>query len=123
MAGATAVVVEYGSFYILYLLFGLHLYIAHSVSFLLGLFTSFSINRFWTFYTKSYAKAATHQLGLYIALAATNLIITNLLIGWFNYLGIHPLVGKIFVVTIPPIWNFFLYKTVIFRRRKPETDK
>lgn len=118
--GVTAVVVEYGSFTLMYGVADWQLYVANSISFTLGLLTSFFLNRLWTFghADKSYSKKASHQLGFYVALAITNLLLSNILIGLLSQI-LDPRYAKLIVMAGPPIWNYLIFKFVIFNHRKP----
>ncbi len=118
IAGASAFFVEYGCFYVLYTIFNIHLIIANSVSFLLGLLTSFFLNRLWTFSNNSYTKKATHQLVFYVVLAVINLLLTNVLLEALARFGVDPRFGKILAMIITSLWNFFLFRAVVFSHQK-----
>jgi putative flippase GtrA len=119
--GIVAFGVEYGSFYALYLNAKWPLYFANSISFGLGLLTSFLLNRLWTFGGKNYQKKAAHQLSFYIALALINLLLTNVFIGVLEKIGTNPRIGKLVAMVITSLWNYFLFKALIFtHRRKPD---
>jgi len=118
IAGVGAFLVEYGSFYGMY--FGLKwpLWVANSISFGLGLLTSFWLNRLWTFGHKSYSKKTAHQLGFYTGLALINLLLTNLLvIGLKHFAAVDPKYGKLAAMVITSLWNYILFKAIIFTHR------
>lgn len=117
VAGLTAFSIEYVSFYLMYKS-GLILIIANSVSFILGLLTSFTINRVWTFGHDQYERKASHQLFFYATLALLNLVVSNIVIEVFRHGGLEPEIGKLVIMLAIPIWNFFIFKKIIFRHAK-----
>lgn len=116
VVGVAAFSIEYGSFYGLYIAVKWPLYLANSISFGLGLLISFLLNRLWTFGGGTYRKKTAHQFGFYIALALINLLLTNLLVGWLKYLGTNPRIGKLAAMLITSLWNYILFKAIIFNR-------
>jgi putative flippase GtrA len=121
--GVGAFLLEYSSFYGLYYGLKWPLYVANSFSFILGLLTSFSLNRLWTFRHKSYHKKTGHQFSLYVGLALTNLLLTNILVQSFVHFGINPKIGKLVAMVITSVWNYALFKMVIFAQHKTEPTK
>src|SRR5437870_13251323 len=90
VSGVCAFVAEYLSFVVLYYVLNIGLVVANGLSFVLGLGTSFSLNRNWTFSFKQYKKTKSHQLLYYIGLALFNLLTTLLLVSFLKYLGLEP---------------------------------
>jgi putative flippase GtrA len=120
VVGSAAFVVEYGSFYLMYSDLKKPLYFANSISFGLGLLTSFLLNRLWTFESKTeYKKKAAHQLSYYVILSLINLGLTNLLVGLLNADNVNPRWGKLIAMIITSLWNYILFKLIIFTH-KPE---
>jgi putative flippase GtrA len=116
VAGGSAFLTEYGSFYVLFQILSVQVYVANSVSFCLGLFVSFVLNRTWTFSSGTYKRRAKHQAGMYVALAILNLFITNGIIGLLKAIGVDPRFGKIIAMATIVAWNFFIFKYLIFAR-------
>ena len=116
--GAGAFAMEYGSFYLMYEVLHIPLIIANSGSFGLGLLTSFLLNRFWTFSTKEYSKKAAHQFGFYVTLALINLVLTNLIVEWLGHMGFNPKYGKLVAMIVTSLWNYMLFKVIIFSHKK-----
>jgi putative flippase GtrA len=114
IAGSSAFITEYGSFYVLFSALSLQLYVANSLSFSFGLLVSFSLNRMWAFNGGTYKRSGHHQFAIYFCLAAVNLLITNVLIGLLRHRGVDPLLGKVICMAMIICWNFFIYKRVIF---------
>jgi putative flippase GtrA len=93
----------------------LHLYylLSASLSYFIGFFFNFYINRVWTFKTKG---SARKQLLRYGALATFNYFITII----FMYIstslfGINYMVSKTIVMSVIVLWNFVLFKVVVYR--------
>ena len=117
VVGGSAFVVEYGSFTIMYDLIGVWLILANGLSFILGLGTSFSLNRLWTFGYKEYEKRTTHQLAYYVILAGINLLATILIVSYLKHLGIAPKYGKLIAMALTSSWNFVLFKKFVFTHK------
>lgn len=115
VVGISAVIVDYGSFYILYSKFNAGLVLANSIGFVLGLCASFFLNRIWSFKSSGYSKKAAHQLAAYLTLAVVNLVVTNLLIVGMVKLGIPALIAKLIAIAMTTIWNYLLFKFIIFK--------
>jgi putative flippase GtrA len=116
VVGLSAVVVDYGTFYLFYSSATVPLFIANSSGFLLGLATSFALNRAWTFKTDTYSKKATHQLASYVTLAFVNLILTNLIVEVLTKLSINPLLSKLLAIIVTTSWNYLIFNLIIFKR-------
>jgi len=105
---------EYITFYFLYVVLLWPLFVANSVSFGIGIMTSFTINRYWAFKSDTHKRAGSHQFIIYCCLALINLGIVNLALGGLQYLGLDPRIGKIVVMLAVPAWNYFIFKKYIF---------
>jgi putative flippase GtrA len=121
VAGGTAFVVEYGSFLVFY--YGLHMsaVIANTISFILGLATSFTLNRFWVFGHKKQNRRVSHQLSIYAIVGGANLLITDTAIHYMVHAGIPAFIDKILLVMLVACWNFVIFKKFIFAH-KPEDE-
>jgi putative flippase GtrA len=120
IVGSCAFAVEYGSFYGFYTGLNWRLYIANSISFCLGLLTSFILNRIWTFtHSLPYDKKGTHQLSYYVVLAVINFLLTNLIVEVLARLSVNPLIAKPIAMIVTSLWNYTLFKFFIFNHKKP----
>lgn len=117
--GLSAATIEFGSFLLLYYVAHGSLVLANGVSFVLGLLTSFTLNRQWTFFTQEhhFDKRMHHQFILYCVLAAVNLGLTLLLVEMFGVFGILPAIAKFLAMGITSAWNFVVYRLFIFNMR------
>lgn len=111
------VVVEYVVFYILYVGLNWNLFLANSLSFAVGLSMSFMSNRLWAFKKDEFERPAHHQAMIYAALAVTNLVVNNLIVGGLKSAGLDPRIGKVAAIAVIAVWNFFVYKHIIFKEK------
>jgi putative flippase GtrA len=119
LSGGAAVTVEYTSFLLLFYVLSAPLIIGNSLSFLLGMLTSFLMNRQWTF--KGSKGRIHYQLVLYALLALINMSLTNVLMWQFTTWGMLPFVAKLFIIALCATWNFFIFKKVIFKKKVLDT--
>ena len=115
VAGGSAFATEYGMFLVLYQLLGVQVYVANSVSFCCGLAVSFSLNRLWAFRAASFKLRGHHQFLIYTSLAVFNLIMINVIVGILKSQGLNPLVGKVVAMCVIVVWNFLIFKRIIFK--------
>ena len=112
ISGGSAAAIEYGS-YLIMRQFGIRLLIANTISFILGLFVSFLLNRKWVF--NSIGKQS-RQFISYLALALVNLILSNLLLG-FAVLHLHwsGVITKLGLMCLIASWNYVVFSKLIFK--------
>jgi putative flippase GtrA len=94
--------------------------VAQTLSFSLGLIVSFTGSRLFTFNNKdaTYTHSVTRQIGSYVVLAVTNLVITNVVIyGLVHYLALMPFVAKVLVMCMVVVWNFLIFQKIIFKSK------
>ena len=101
----------------------INIYIKNSIGYTIGFLFSFLLNRNWAFESKD---NWVRQVVLYFCLFAFNLYISNILV---KYLAIlletyffnqvfSELIAKAFSMGVIVIWNFIIYKKVIYVERK-----
>jgi putative flippase GtrA len=73
------------------------------------------LNRIWAFKKDNYQRKLHHQAVIYIVLALSNLVINNLIVSGLKTAGLDPRIGKIIAIATIAVWNFLIYKYVIFR--------
>lgn len=122
-AGTSAFATEYAVFFLLLNIAHAYLYVANSFSFICGLAVSFTLNRTWAFKRREFRLARRHQLGLYLGLALFNLLLINVIIGLLQAGGITPLLGKVISMGIIVVWNFFVFRTLIFAGKSTGSGK
>lgn len=119
-SGVTAFISEYGMFIVLYKVLECPLILSNSISFLIGLIISFSLQRSWTFQKSQFQKALSRQFLLYSLLAVFNLLMINLMLSYLKHRGLDPRLGKVMVMLLVVYWNFLLFRSIIF---KPDQAK
>jgi len=115
--GSLTFLTEYIVFYVLYVFLHWNLLVANSLSFAVGLSMSFMLNRKWAFKKQSYQRKFHHQAIIYIALALSNLVINNVIVAGLKDIGIDPRIGKVLAIATIAVWNFVIYKLIIFREK------
>lgn len=115
--GGAAFITEYGSFFILYVLGHVWLTLANTLSYCFAFAVSFLLNRHWTFKNKnqSFSRRVSHQLIYYFGFSLFNLFLTVLLVIYFKRIGVDPRLGKLIAMVLTSLWNFIVFKKIIFR--------
>ncbi len=93
--------------------------LCQSVSMLLGTIFSYTMNRKWSFKTKNPILPEITRFGI---LFIFNLIVTNIVIRLLQMTGLEDLICKICVQSMMVLWNFLIYKLVIFKPYKTKQD-
>lgn len=116
LAGGAAFAADYIGLLVLYRIFDISLPVATTVGFIAGLLVSFLLNKYWVFSGSARGgKALAAQGSMYLALVAFNLLATNAIIYGLNTFQIGPEFSKPLTTALITVWNFYLYKTAIFR--------
>jgi len=109
--GGSAFVIEY----VLFLVLKMFLYyiIANIIIYSIMFWAVFLANKFLNFKSRGhFAK----QLSQYTILYFINLVVTNLLLyGLSEYFMVDASIGKFIVSAVACLWNFALYKFVIYK--------
>lgn len=114
LGGVVTVGCEYAVFYILFVLLRWNLFLANSLSFGAGLGVSFTFNRQWAFKKAAYSKNVHHQVVMYSILAVTNLLMNNAIVWGLRNIGVNPKIGKLVAIVLIALWNFLIYRKIIF---------
>jgi putative flippase GtrA len=113
LVGGSSFLLEYGAFYILLTIYQVNYLIANSIVYSILAVIGFVLNRLWTFRSK---KQVTRQIVLYLGLLIFNFLASNVMLYILSgQLQISPLWAKIAVMVIVVLWNFVIYKKVIYR--------
>lgn len=112
--GLLAAALEYGLLILLTEYVGLWYIISNSIAYASGFAVSFLLNRYWSFQSR---ENIVKQFLQYAALFSLNLILNNVLMYLFtNTAGIPYTISKLIVMSMVVVWNFIIYKKVIYRR-------
>lgn len=109
--GLTTVLVDIGLLYILASLLQVEVYVAATISFWTSLVYNFLLSKFWTFNVR---KHTTYQLVGYGLLITCNYIVGLVLIAAAKDIHQPYLAGKLLALIVTTVWNYLLYKYVIF---------
>lgn len=117
IVGVGSLVVDYGLLIIGYHVIGLDLPVATTIAFVIGLLFNFTVNKLWAFQSRSKTVARSfREITLYGLLVVFNLLFTNIFIYYVYQAGIGPEISKIVTTALTTLWNFVIYKKVIFRQ-------
>lgn len=122
IVGLLSVGIDYGMLLIAYRAFEINLAAATTIGFLVGLVFNFLLTKFWTFAThetKHTAKQSAKQASMVAILVVFNLAVTNVVVVWLNELNVGPEISKILTTGMVTIWNYVLYKKLIFKQPVP----
>lgn len=91
----------------------LSIVISNSIALTIVFWFNFLVNRIWSF--KSTANLRK-QLAMYLVLFAFNLVASDFIMYLLTTkLSLQYLLAKVFAIGAVVIWNFFLYKKVIYK--------
>lgn len=115
-AGGAAFIFEYLSFITLLYVLGINAPLSSGFSFIFGLIVSYVLQRNWVF--KNHANEnqlfGKDLLG-YGFLALFNLFATTYGVKVLSDMNVEPYVGKLILVLLIMLWNFVIYKRVLFK--------
>jgi putative flippase GtrA len=117
LSGVTALIIDYGVFLILYYIFKVDVAFATVLGLSVGFIASFMLNKLWTFRDRRSTKKVQtlSQIVLYGLLFILNNAFTIFLIRTLLVVGISAAVGKIISTILITLWNYALYKKLIFK--------
>jgi putative flippase GtrA len=112
ISGLISAGTEYTVLLVLTELAGLWYILSNTIAYVSGFWLSFLLNRFWSFKSKG---NILRQLLLYCILFVFNLLLTNSLLYFLtSIIGIPYMISKIFVMGVAVMWNFIIYKKIIY---------
>lgn len=121
-AGFAAGMVDLVLLFVFYHLFSWPIVLATSLAFLFSFIVSFTLQKLWTFRDFSQAKAAG-QLTLYIINAFIGLNVNGFLMHLLvNQHQVWYLLAQLMVNLTIGIYNFFIYRYIVFKKEKNEVN-
>lgn len=119
IVGLISVGIDYSTLLAAYRVFSLDLPVATTIGFLVGLLVNFLLNKFWAFQADHSTKRSVQQ-GLMVALlVGFNLLVTNIVIVYLHRWHVGPEVSKVLTTGMITLWNYVLYKKLIFKTPTP----
>lgn len=103
----------------LYNVFNFPAYLASAIGFMSGFFFNFPMNRKKVFHHSDNDKFSLHsQVAMFILLSVFNLLATSVIVELIVSSEITSIqYAKIFVTALIAVWNFILFKLVIFSKK------
>jgi len=92
----------------------IEVYVAATLSFSASLIVNFLLNKYWSFAVRSYT---SQQIVMYSILVGINYLVGLALIDLATSNGASYIAGKLCALVLTTIWNYFLYKKVIFANK------
>jgi putative flippase GtrA len=112
IVGALSFAIDLGTLALLHEVFGLDLWIATPIAFIVSLIFNYSVQRSFTFRSQSRRDVSFLK---YVVLVVFNIGATDVIVNAVVGLGISYTVGKIISTILTMVWNFLLYRYWIFR--------
>lgn len=88
-------------------------------AYLVGLTTSYALNRYWVYRRKAEEQSVTTSVSRYITMLAVNLLLTYIFL-WLleTYVGISPFIGKFIVGFFMFFWIYLTNRLWVFKGQK-----
>ena len=112
MVGGSSAVIELVLFQLLNAVFAISLAAANVTAVVVSTVFNFLVNRNVTFKSTS---NPLRSLVLYLLLFALNTTFSTVVISFLAAQGVYPLVAKVCTMACIVLWNFVLYKKIIFK--------
>jgi putative flippase GtrA len=112
LVGCVSAALDFGLFFLLFNVFGIDVRLSNVAAITLSAIFNFSLSRVWTF--KSTSNVARSMI-LYLVLFVFNNLFSTVAIIWLIGLSIPSSVAKIMTMACITLWNFVLYRTVVFK--------
>ena len=109
LVGLLATIIDFGVLN-LFLILHTSLILAASTGYLMGFFTSYILNGYWTFKEKKNWR----NLGKFIVVNIFSLIFTNVIVVGIASFGVNPNEAKIVAVFVIFFWNYLMNKYWVF---------
>ncbi len=115
VSGGISFLLDFFAFYFGLYVFGLSIINANMLGMLTGFISGFFLYQYWAFANKNFALPAFLYMTL---LFVINIFVVSYLIdGLINILQLRAELAKIILQVSVVVWNFFIYKFLIFRKK------
>jgi putative flippase GtrA len=116
LVGGMATFADWGTFYLFNIVFGVYYQIALIFSFAIGSTTNYTLNKFFTF--KSKTKNIKKQFTVHLTISTASLLLNML----FMYLLVDlactsTMLGRVITTVIMLVINYFLHKNITFNKK------
>jgi putative flippase GtrA len=111
--GASGMIVDFGTTWILKEKAGINKYIANSTGFILAASSNYLLNRFWTF--ESQNQHIGEEYFSFMVISVIGLGINNLVLYLLTEkMRLNFYLSKLFAIGVVTIWNFFMNYMITF---------
>ncbi|GAB5077711.1 GtrA family protein [Arthrobacter sp. AD-310] len=115
--GGLSFALDLGLLALLHEVFGVALWIATPIAFVVSLVFNFLLQRMFTFQATNNGSVSAIK---YILLVIVNITVSDLVVTGFDALGWSYIIGKTTATVMTTTWNYFLYRHWIFKRTSQE---
>lgn len=119
LVGGLSFVLDLGLLALLHEVFGVALWAATPIAFVVSLIFNFLLQRIFTFRATNKGSVSAAK---YILLVILNILVSDLVVTGFDALGWSYVVGKTTATILTTVWNYFLYRHWIFKRAPHSTE-
>jgi putative flippase GtrA len=114
VVGASGVLVDFGTTWLLKEKLGINKYVANSIGFTVAASSNYYLNRMWTFASKDIRVAREYVL--FLGVSIVGLALNNLIIYILNdRMKLNFYISKLVAIAIVTIWNFAANYLITFR--------
>jgi putative flippase GtrA len=117
--GGLSFALDLGLLVLFHEVFGVALWAATPIAFVVSLVFNFVLQRVFTF--RATNKGSVSALK-YILLVIVNIAVSDLIVIAFDALGWSYIIGKTTATVLTTVWNYFLYRHWIFQRTPKSTN-
>ena len=119
VVGVLSFAIDFALLVALHEVFGVALWLATPVAFLVSLGANYLLQRYFTF---SGTPTRGTSFVKYILLVAVNTVAASLIVSGFEAVGSSYVIGKVVSTAAMTVWNFFAYKYWVFAARGGAED-
>ena len=116
--GGLSFALDLGLLALLHEVFGVALWVATPIAFIVSLVFNFLLQRMFTFRATNKGSVSAVK---YILLVILNITVSDLVVTGFDALGWSYIIGKTTATILTTVWNYFLYRHWIFQRTSHNT--
>lgn len=117
--GGISFALDLGLLILLHEVFGVALWAATPIAFVVSLVFNFLLQRIFTFRATNKGSVSAAK---YILLVVFNIAVSDLIVTGFDALGWSYIIGKTTATALTTVWNYFLYRHWIFQRTPQAAD-
>ncbi|MFX1818796.1 GtrA family protein [Pseudarthrobacter sp. CC4] len=117
--GGLSFALDLGLLAVLHEGFGVDLWIATPIAFVVSLVFNFLLQRVFTFQATNKGSVSAAK---YLLLVLLNIVVSDVIVTGFDAVGWSYVLGKTTATTLTTVWNYFLYRHWIFRREPQDVE-